>query len=123
MVIPHRLARLGTRDSLRQARCRLRLRLDSYDPVECPNTHGLPSLPKDLLDDTSLLKVFEQTIRVACHLLGPRTLIENAIQDQHHHGEVAAEPFVKLSHADVIPSQDADGLYSEHRTSLGANLQ
>ena len=119
MIVGHSLARLGSRDSLRQARCCLWLRLDSDDSVEFANVHGLPFLPKDLLDDSGLVKVFEQAVRVACHLLGPDALIEEAIEDQHDHGEVAAEPLVKLPHAGVIPGQEADGLHDEHGTSSG----
>ena len=39
-------------------------------------------------------------------------LFEEAIKEQHDHREVTAEPFVKLSHASVIPGQKATGLFS-----------
>jgi hypothetical protein len=58
-----------------------------------------------------------------CHVLGPDALIGEAIQDQHDHGEVAAEPLVKIPHAGVIPGQEADGLHDEHGTSLWTDLK
>jgi hypothetical protein len=59
MVVTHRLARLGAGDRLRQARCGLWLRLDGDDLVECTNVHALSFLPKDLLDNSWRIKVFE----------------------------------------------------------------
>src|SRR5262245_1436167 len=123
MVVTHRLARFGTGDRLRQARCGLWLRLNGDDPVEWTNVHGLSFLPKDLLDDSWRIKIFEQAVCVACHLLGPWTLFEEAIKKQYDHSEIIAEPFVKLSHASVVPGEEADRLHNEHRPSLCANLQ
>jgi hypothetical protein len=69
------------------------------------------------------VKILQQTVSVACHLLGPDALINEAIQDQHDHGEVAAEPLVKLPHTSVIPGQEADGLHDEHGASLWTELK
>src|SRR5262249_55238406 len=67
MIVTHRLTCLSAGDCLRQARCGLWLRLNGDDLVEGTNVHGLSFLPKDLLDDSWRIKVFEQAVCVAYH--------------------------------------------------------